>query len=237
MTPEARYTAICVAAKAEALQRRTSGAYFEGHHIVPKCLGGEGYSRSWQHDNIVKLTPAEHFECHYLLCLMYPDEYGLANAFCLMWTSRGLHPQDSSFQHTIQVMDDQAFLEHQEVYVIARETISKYRKQGRDSARMIGLKKYNDHPTTKKNQADLRRHLNSDPEFKERSSKHFSRFMREYWRDTANVQKHIERFNKLCMVDGVVYKSLTTAAQTLSLSYANLCRRVRSSNYPTYKLL
>ena len=41
--------------------------YYEGHHIIPKCVGGEGSSKNWYHDNIVPLTPKEHFLAHNVL--------------------------------------------------------------------------------------------------------------------------------------------------------------------------
>ena len=36
--------------------------FMEKHHIIPKCMGGSNTA-----DNIVKLTPREHFVCHKLL--------------------------------------------------------------------------------------------------------------------------------------------------------------------------
>jgi hypothetical protein len=39
--------------------------YYEKHHIIPKSLGGDDSS-----ENIVKLTPREHFICHHLLLKM-----------------------------------------------------------------------------------------------------------------------------------------------------------------------
>jgi hypothetical protein len=41
--------------------------YYEGHHIIPKSLGGEGDARSWNHPNIIHLTAREHYLAHYLL--------------------------------------------------------------------------------------------------------------------------------------------------------------------------
>jgi hypothetical protein len=65
--------------------------YFEGHHIIPKSVGGLGNSRKWceieiqkRHDNIVGLTPREHFICHKLLCLIYPKNRSLINALWRM---------------------------------------------------------------------------------------------------------------------------------------------------------
>ena len=40
--------------------------YYEKHHIIPKSLGGNN-----DENNLVKLTPREHFICHWLLVKMY----------------------------------------------------------------------------------------------------------------------------------------------------------------------
>lgn len=57
--------------------------YFERHHILPKCLGGSN-----KQDNLVLLTPREHFICHALLVKMYKDQSfersKLLHAFMLM---------------------------------------------------------------------------------------------------------------------------------------------------------
>ena len=44
---------------------RTITGYTEKHHIIPSALGGTN-----EKDNIVKLTPREHFICHLLLTKM-----------------------------------------------------------------------------------------------------------------------------------------------------------------------
>lgn len=59
--------------------------YWEGHHIIPKCLGGEGHARS-KHENIIRLTAAEHFTAHKLLIELFPDNPKLAYAFWAMCT-------------------------------------------------------------------------------------------------------------------------------------------------------
>lgn len=65
--------------------------YFEGHHIIPKCLGGEGNSQSWKsknldkrNTNIVGLTAREHFLCHWLLSRIHPNNYKIVYAFASM---------------------------------------------------------------------------------------------------------------------------------------------------------
>ncbi len=45
--------------------RRKSDSYYERHHIIPRCLGGDNSVA-----NLVLLTAREHFLCHYLLTKM-----------------------------------------------------------------------------------------------------------------------------------------------------------------------
>lgn len=60
--------------------------YYENHHVIPRSLGGLD-----NQDNLVLLTPKEHFLCHYLLCKMLPEnsiEWNkLVRAFTFMYSS------------------------------------------------------------------------------------------------------------------------------------------------------
>ena len=59
----------------ERAKTRTLTGYFERHHIVPKCLGGSN-----KEENIVALTPEEHYVAHQLLVMMYPGVDSLVYA-------------------------------------------------------------------------------------------------------------------------------------------------------------
>ncbi len=67
-------------------KKRTLDVYTESHHIIPKCLGGTDSS-----DNLVNLTPREHFIIHKLLCLIYPNERGLSYAAFMMANAKGVN--------------------------------------------------------------------------------------------------------------------------------------------------
>ena len=57
------------------------GVYYESHHIIPKCMGGEGEVSQWKiHPNIILLTAKEHFISHKLLCEIYPNNKKLKYA-------------------------------------------------------------------------------------------------------------------------------------------------------------
>lgn len=74
--------------KEERIRLRKSGEYFETHHIIPVCLGGQGLLSDWNHENLVQLTAREHFICHRLLTKMYLKNKKLAGAFWRMCSQK-----------------------------------------------------------------------------------------------------------------------------------------------------
>lgn len=60
-------------------KNRMLDGYVEKHHIIPRCMGGTD-----DVENLVQLTPEEHYLAHQLLIKMYPDVRGLARATQLM---------------------------------------------------------------------------------------------------------------------------------------------------------
>lgn len=71
------------------IQKLADGVYYEKHHILPRCLGGDNTAI-----NLVYLTAREHFICHKLLYKMYVNtnhEAKLLHAFlgmCRKWQSK-----------------------------------------------------------------------------------------------------------------------------------------------------
>lgn len=63
----------------ERARNRPGPGLFERHHIIPKCMGGTNKT-----ENLVKLTPEEHFVCHQLLVRIYPKNNGLMYAAWIM---------------------------------------------------------------------------------------------------------------------------------------------------------
>lgn len=67
----------------ERAKNRTSEDLYEVHHIIPRCLGGNN-----EKENLVKLTPEEHYVAHQLLHKIYPDHKGLLYAAVKMCSNR-----------------------------------------------------------------------------------------------------------------------------------------------------
>lgn len=63
----------------ERAKSRLLEGYVERHHIIPKCLGGSN-----DLDNLVQLTPEEHYVAHQLLIKMYPGNHKLVFAAKMM---------------------------------------------------------------------------------------------------------------------------------------------------------
>jgi hypothetical protein len=62
---------------------RKLNCYVEKHHIIPRCLGG-----SDDDDNLVELTPEEHYLAHQLLVKIYIGNHSLVKAAAMMITNR-----------------------------------------------------------------------------------------------------------------------------------------------------
>jgi hypothetical protein len=73
------YDAICYRG-----QEKRKLDYFEKHHIVPKCIGGND-----DKNNLTELTAREHYIVHWLLHKIYPDNWKIAHAFLWMATENG----------------------------------------------------------------------------------------------------------------------------------------------------
>lgn len=87
------YKIIQNAKSKDRIKRRSTHRdyiYYENHHIIPKSLGGTD-----SQNNLVLLTPREHFLCHYLLCKMITEnttEWNkLVRAFTFMYSSTSNH--------------------------------------------------------------------------------------------------------------------------------------------------
>jgi hypothetical protein len=64
-------------------ERKIESEYKEIHHIIPRCLGG-----SDEIENLVELTPEEHYVAHQLLIKIYPDNHSLIYAARMMIVNR-----------------------------------------------------------------------------------------------------------------------------------------------------
>jgi len=62
----------------ERARNRNLDSYTENHHIIPRCMGGTD-----DPENLVRLTPEEHYVAHQLLVKIY-NNYSLVHAAVMM---------------------------------------------------------------------------------------------------------------------------------------------------------
>lgn len=67
----------------ERAKNRKLAGYKEVHHIVPRCLGGSNNA-----ENLIDLTPEEHYVAHQLLVKIYPNNEKLLYAAIMMCSNR-----------------------------------------------------------------------------------------------------------------------------------------------------
>jgi hypothetical protein len=72
------YTKLCNRAKFEN-RKKGCGIYYEEHHIIPRCVGGDDTE-----SNLVLLTAKEHLFAHRLLHYSEPKNFGLLRAYRAM---------------------------------------------------------------------------------------------------------------------------------------------------------
>jgi len=75
--------------------------YYEKHHILPKCMGGNNSL-----ENIVKLTYREHILAHWMLYRIYPTNRSLANAFHIMIFGRLRKRNESAKVISLRVLQE-----------------------------------------------------------------------------------------------------------------------------------
>lgn len=74
----------------ERAKCRSVEGYVERHHVVPRCMGGKDTK-----DNMVNLTPEEHYTAHLLLMKIFPDNGALARAAIMMCAESPTTPRSN----------------------------------------------------------------------------------------------------------------------------------------------
>ncbi len=76
-------------------RRKHNGVYYENHHIIPKCVGGDNSK-----NNLVLMTSREHFLAHWMLVKMYPNNFKLVYAFnCFSLNNKGDRPCSRYYEY------------------------------------------------------------------------------------------------------------------------------------------
>ena len=118
----------------DSCKTRSIDGYVENHHIIPVSLGGMD-----TYDNLVKLTPREHYVAHQLLIKLYPGNYKMIIAAQLLTVKNRNHQRNNKLYGWIKKLLSYAAIERRKSYtqvpwnkgrtgVYSPETIEKFRQ-------------------------------------------------------------------------------------------------------------
>lgn len=101
-------------------RKKDCGIYFEKHHIIPKCIGGDN-----KLNNLVLLTAREHFIAHKLLYNIYPDDDRIYYA---LW--RMSNPGKSKNQNRCYIINSKEYERYRNLFIekIRSQKLGKNRK-------------------------------------------------------------------------------------------------------------
>lgn len=205
----------------QIIERRiqnTLVGYVEEHHIVPVSLGGSNSK-----DNLVKLSAREHFICHWLLVKMHKrckiSYYKMLKAFNMMLVAH------STTQDRYCKMTSKLF----EIY---RKDLAKslsFSQQGENNSQ-FGTKWI-----CNKEQRVNKKILKSDP------LPMGWVYGRNKWVVKEKPAKKIcERLYKngfKVMIDGVMFDSISQAADHLKIGHETARMRFKSNSFPSYVII
>lgn len=78
-------------------KNRVLEGYSENHHVIPSCMGG-----SDEPENMVRLTPEEHYVAHQMLMKIYPNHHGVVKAAMNMLVSSPTTPRNNKMYSWIR---------------------------------------------------------------------------------------------------------------------------------------
>lgn len=206
--------------------------YYEKHHISPKCMNGSNNK-----ENLVLLTPDEHYVAHQLLVKMYPENTGLLFAAIKMTLSgcgqrmnnklyswiRKRHIENNIRLHKEKKIGMHGKLHSDDTKKKMSE--NNYYKngglqlKGQDSP-SYGLKR----SAETRNKISLARAGVSNGIRTEETKEK----MRE------SRKKQTKTSDKEISVNGITFKSATLAAKSIGIIVSAFCKRMRSGKYPDY---
>jgi len=210
MNYEKIYNSIVDRAKFENRQKNT-GTYYEGHHILPKCLGGTGKVLEWStHYNIVLLTAREHFICHWLLTRMYPEISSLRYAFWMMCNKVGGNKDERYTPSSIAYEEAKQKLSHSEVTKSKLREVRLGKKHRPESIEKMKGKKHSEE-TRKKRSVAMKGRV--------KSKEHLERNAKAKMKSIQHVET------------GIIYESRNAAALAAGVGPSAILRRAKKGLY------
>lgn len=201
------------------LQNPLSG-YTETHHIIPVSLGGSNNK-----DNLVKLSAREHFICHWLLLKMYKEN---KNSYFKMLKAFNMMCNAISNSH--------------KRYINSSHVFSKYREDMQKAMSALQIGSNNSQAgtmwicnlETKENKKILKGNVpNGWVAGRNKWNKPKLRIQKQF--KEKRVKKYLNGYT--VSVNGVIYNSISHAADCLGIKHETARMRFKSKNFPEYIVL
>lgn len=186
------------------------GEYYEAHHIIPKCLGGEPKSyhhgRKTIHDNIIWLYPQEHYKAHELLALENPDNFSLLTAWNRMICNKQgeyVSSEDYLFLRVEYSKRNSEFHKGRHLSEEARKKVSEFNKGKTFS------------PETRKKLSEAWKHRGP-----------MSQEQRDYLSKLKLGKPNSMSRPVLCLETGKIYPMIMSAARDLNIPSSNISKNL-----------
>jgi len=182
-----------------AKNRNKLNCYMEKHHIIPKSEGGGDTN-----DNLVYLTPKEHFIAHKLLYKIEPTNYNRMLSFLMM--------------------SNRFNIKWGNLYEDAKIKFSNNHHYKTDRVKLIMAK-----PKTEEHKKKISEANKGKPKSKQHIQNMKANLPNRKGENNANFDK-----GKCIIVDGIEYKNLKTASEILNKSISYIHYRLRTKKYKNY---
>ena len=220
------------------LDKKILDGYYEKHHIIPRCMGGND-----SEDNLVLLTYREHVLAHMLLSIIYPENYRLLISFKTMTSIN-----KSELKVDLLVLEDLRIKYSK--YLSKNnpmknpEIAAKFKGENSPMRRPEVRLKLSESKKGEKNPAkrlDIRKR-NSDAHKGKIASKETREKMsrsQKGRKSSSETKEKISKANgfKVQGPDGVIYDSLTKASELIGVCRGTLKNWIEKHPEKGYKLL
>jgi hypothetical protein len=182
-----------------AKKRNMLDCYMEKHHIIPKSEGGSN-----ENNNLVYLTPKEHFIAHKLLYRIDPKNYNRMLSFLMM--------------------SNRFNIKWGNIYEEARVNFSNNHHYKTERIKKIMAK-----PKTEEHKKKISDAHRGKPKSKQHIENMIASLPNRSGENNSNFGK-----GKAIIVDGIEYKNLKTAAIMLNKNVSYIHYRLKNKKYTNF---
>lgn len=233
-----------------ARTREKPTGYIEIHHVKPRCMGGTD-----EQENLVPLTPEEHFTAHLLLAKMYPKNVGLIMAARMMcMTSHGRNNKEYAWvrRRIAENMSDaikEAWAKKYGFRDYMHQCEEVFNEFLRVRRKNISGKRWGMSEANAIQSVNVWAKITGQEQLvkdivKEQKAISSRETAKRQWNDSESVEARREKSKnqnrkdrKTVSVDGVIYKSVSEVSKVLGNERGTVRRRCMSPDFPNWKFV